>query len=167
MTRHAIEDEILAHFQSLMRHVSDTHAPEFLGVELTMAQAKVLYVVSLRPGMTMSALATEVGVGLSAASGIVDRLVASRYIDRREGPADRRQQLLTVTPAGAAALDRMRELRAEMMRRLLAELVPAELRALRDGIAALDRAAQHLAEPSRSGDARGAPHAPHAERTPA
>jgi hypothetical protein len=38
----------------------------------------------------------------------------------------------------------MRELRVEMMRRLLAGLDQAELDALRDGVSALDREARHL-----------------------
>lgn len=144
MTDPSIEDQILDHFQSLMRCVAGTHAPEFLGVDLTMSQAKLLYVVSLRPRIGMSELAAELGVGLSAVSGLVERLVANGHLERREDPDDRRHQRVTLTPDGATALDRMRELRAELMRRLLAGLEPAELVALRDGIAALDREAQQL-----------------------
>lgn len=144
MSRQPLEDEILDLFQSLMRSVSDSHAPEFLGIDLTMSQAKVLYIVSLQPGLGMSALARKLKVGLSAASGLVDRLVVSGYLERREDASDRRQQLVNVTAAGAHALDRMRELRVEMMRRLLAGLDQAELDALRTGVSALDRQARHL-----------------------
>ena len=57
-----------------------------------MSQAKCLYVVSLRPGIGMSALAEQLDVGLSSASGLVDRLVEHGYLERHEDPADRRQQ---------------------------------------------------------------------------
>jgi DNA-binding MarR family transcriptional regulator len=156
----SVEEGILDRFQSLMRHVAGSHAPEFLGVDVTMPQAKVLYVVSLRPAMSMSALAAELEVGLPATSGLIDRLVASDYVERREDPSDRRQQLVTITPAGAAALDRLRELRLELMRRLVAGLSPTELQALETALAALDREAQHLDDPATS---ITAPH----ERTPA
>jgi DNA-binding MarR family transcriptional regulator len=154
LNQRAIEDEILEHYGSLMRHVADWHASEFLGVDMTMSQAKVLYVASVRPGIGMSALAAELGVGLSAVSGLVDRLVAVGYLERREEPSDRRQQLVALTATGADALDRLRELRAELMRRLMAGLDAAELAALRDALAALDREARHLgpahsANPSR------------------
>lgn len=144
MTPRPIEDEILDHYQSLMRHVGDAHAREFLEVDLTMSQAKLLYIVSLNPGVNMSVLAAELEVGLSAVSGLVDRLVALGYVDRHQDPDDRRQQLITLTAEGSFALDRLRELRAELMRRLLAGLATSELAALRDGLAALDREASHL-----------------------
>jgi DNA-binding MarR family transcriptional regulator len=55
---------------------------------------------------------------------------------------------VALTGAGAAALDVLRELRAELMRRLMAGLDEAELASLRDGLAALDRAARHLGSAS-------------------
>jgi len=127
-----------------MRHVAESHAPEFLGVDVTMSQAKLLYLVSLHPGMSMGAIATELGVGPSAVSGLVDRLVALGLLDRREDPVDRRQQLVTITANGTATLERMRELRAELMSRLLSGLDRAELEALRTSFIALDREVQRL-----------------------
>jgi DNA-binding MarR family transcriptional regulator len=59
---------------------------------------------------------------------------------------DRRQQLVTVTEAGATALDHLRELRVELVHRLVRGLDPAELRALETALGALDREAQHLDE---------------------
>ena len=98
----------------------------------------------------MSALATELGVGPSATSGLVDRLVASGYLERREDPADRRQQLVSITPAGSTNLERLRELRLELMRRLLAGLTPPELDALDTALSALDREALHLDDPAHA-----------------
>ncbi len=135
---------ILGHFESLMRHVAGWHAPEFLGLDVTMSQAKCLYVVALRPGIGMSALAEQVQVGLSSVSGLVDRLFEHGYLERHEDPADRRQQHLHLTPAGAAVVERIRELNAELLRHLLAGLTNAELDSLRTGIAALDRQAQAI-----------------------
>jgi DNA-binding MarR family transcriptional regulator len=139
------EERILLHYQALLRHVGDAHAPSFVDVDLTMAQAKVLYVVNVNPGMTMSALADELSVGPSAVSGLVDRLVGTGCLDRVPG-TDRRQQLVTVTEAGATALDHLRELRVELVHRLVRGLDPAELRALETALLALDREAQHLDE---------------------
>lgn len=131
-------DAILAHFGSLMRHVAGWHAPDFLGLEVTMSQAKCLYVVSVRPGIGMSALAEQLHVGLSAASGLVDRLVEHSYLERREDPSDRRQQQVLLTAAGEAVVERIRELNRELLRRLLDGLTIVELRSLRVGMAALD-----------------------------
>ncbi len=141
-SRRAVATEaILEHFGSLMRRLAGWHAPEFLGVDVTMSQAKCLYVAALRPGIGMSALAEQLQVGLSAVSGLVDRLVDHGYLERHEDPSDRRQQQVSVTDAGAAVLERIRELNAELLRTLLRGLSPAELEALRKGIAAMDREA--------------------------
>jgi DNA-binding MarR family transcriptional regulator len=85
-------------------------------------------------------------------SGLVDRLVAGGYLQRREDPGDRRQQLVTATPAGIAALDRLRELNSEALRRLITGLDARELEALLISVTALDREIQRLDElsPSRS-----------------
>jgi DNA-binding MarR family transcriptional regulator len=135
---------ILGHFGSLMRHVSGWHAPEFLALDVTMSQAKVLYVASVHPGISMSSLAAQLRVGLSAASGLVDRLVEGGYLERREDPADRRHQLVRLTTAGAAVLEHIRELNSEHLRTLLEGLTAGELQALVTGMAALDRQAGRI-----------------------
>ena len=137
-------EAILGHFGSLMRHVAGWHATDFLGLEVTMSQAKCLYVVSLRPGIGMSALAEQLGVGLSSASGLVDRLVEHGYLERHEDPSDRRQQQVLITPAGAAVVERIRELNAGLLRRLLAGLTIDQLTSLREGMAALDQQARTI-----------------------
>jgi DNA-binding MarR family transcriptional regulator len=137
-------EAILGHFGSVMRHVAGWHAPDFLGLEVTMSQAKCLYVVSLRPRIGMSPLAERLNIGLSSASGLVDRLVEHGYLERHEDPADRRQQQVLLTPAGAAVVERIRELNAELLRRLLAGLTDTELCSLRVGMAALDKEARSI-----------------------
>jgi DNA-binding MarR family transcriptional regulator len=135
-------EAILDHFASLMRHVAGWHAPAFLGLDVTMSQAKCLYVASVRPGIGMSAMADQLHVGLSSISGLVDRLVEHGYLERHEDPDDRRQQQLWLTPAGATAVEHIRELNGELLRSLLDGLSGHELEALRVGIAALDRESQ-------------------------
>ena len=156
----SVEEQILDRFQTLLRHAADSHTPAFLDVDVTMPQAKVLYVVATNPQLSMSAIAAELGVGLPAVSGLVDRLVTLGYLERREDPADRRQQLVSVTEAGARTLDHLRELNTEAMRRLLGGLEPDELDALLTSLTALDREVRRLDDPARPS------HRP-SERTPA
>jgi DNA-binding MarR family transcriptional regulator len=142
----AATEAILGHFGSLMRHVSGWHAPDFLGVDVTMSQAKCLYIVCVRPGIGMSALADQLAVGPSAISGLVDRLVDHGYLERHEDPTDRRHLRLTPTPAGELVVERIRELNADHLRVLLRGLDDSELEALRQGIAALARQARLIHE---------------------
>jgi DNA-binding MarR family transcriptional regulator len=152
---------ILADFESLMRHTASMHAPEFLEIEVTMSQAKVLYMVSLWPGINLSAVTARLHVGLSAASGLVDRLVEHGYLERHEDPTDRRQHLLDLSPEGARVIGRVRELNVNHMNRMLVGLTSTELSALRKGVAALDREARAL-DPTPTASAAIAP-----ERNPA
>ena len=142
--RQPLEEEILELFHALMRDIAESHAPEFLGVDITMSQAKALYLLSVRPGVSMSSIAAELGVGASAVSGLIDRLVAQGYVEREEDPEDRRQQLVTITDAGTATLDSMREMRAKVTLRLLKGLDDHELEAFRTSLVALDREVQRL-----------------------
>ena len=144
-----------------MRHVAGWHAPDFLGLDVTMSQAKCLYVVALRPGIGMSALAEQLHVGLSSVSGLVDRLVEHGYLERHEDPADRRQQQVLLTPAGAAVVERIRELNVELLRTAPGGLTDTELDSLRMGIAALDR------KPASSTSLTSTPAAASHERTTA
>jgi DNA-binding MarR family transcriptional regulator len=156
-----VVEAILGHFGSLMRNVAGWHATDFLGLEVTMSQAKCLYVVALRPGIGMSALAEQLGVGLSSTSGLVDRMVEHGYLERREDPADRRQQQVLITASGAAVVERTRELNAALLKRLLAGLTSHQLESLREGVAALDYQARTINQ-------AGLPTAPASlERTPA
>lgn len=144
---------ILADFESLMRHVAQRHAPEFLEIDVTMSQIKVLYMASVRPDTNMSMVAAQLHVGLSAVSGLVDRLVEHGLLTRHEDPVDRRQHLLNVSPKGARVLERVRELNTAHLERLLSGLSERELDALHDGIAALEREAHKLDERSDDTDA--------------
>lgn len=150
---------ILEHFDSLMRNVAGWRVPDFLGVDVTMSQAKCLYLAAVHPGIGMSALSEHLHVGSSAVSGLVDRLVEHGYLDRYEDPADRRAQLVSLTPAGTDVLDRIREFNADLLRTLLQGMSPAELDGLRLGLAALDREA-------RQAFSTDLQHDPRHERTP-
>jgi DNA-binding MarR family transcriptional regulator len=145
-TADAAIDDILECFAALTQNLAGWHAPEFLGLDVTMSQAKCLYLVALRPGISMSTLAEHLGVGPSAISGLVDRLVEHGYLDRRDDPADRRHLQLSLTSGGEAVIEHIRELNSHHLRTLLGGLDPTELEAVRTGILALDREALRINE---------------------
>jgi DNA-binding MarR family transcriptional regulator len=140
-TRDAAIDEAIAGYESLMHRLADSHAPEFLEIAVTMPQAKVVYLLAAAGELHMSELVTRLGVSLSTVSGLVDRVVDHGLATRREDPADRRQVLVGLTPAGTDFIDRFRELNARQMRDLLGRLDDAELDHVRAALAALGRAA--------------------------
>ena len=102
-----------------MQRLIGDHAPEFTEVGVTMAQAKLLYLVVAAGELRMSELASRLGVSMSTVSGAIERLVDTGLIVRQTDPADRRQVIAVATPAGADVLERMRELSTRQMRELL------------------------------------------------
>ncbi|WP_218617935.1 MarR family winged helix-turn-helix transcriptional regulator [Cryptosporangium aurantiacum] len=61
---------------------------------LSAAEHKALGVIVRSGPLPTGALAPELGVGITAVTGIVDRLVRAGYVRREPDPADRRRVLL-------------------------------------------------------------------------
>jgi DNA-binding MarR family transcriptional regulator len=139
--RSAVIDEVIAGYEVLMHGLAGSHAPEFLEIAITMPQAKLLYLLGANGDLHMSEVGSRLGVSLSTVSGLVDRVVDHGLVHRREDPADRRQVVVGLTAAGAALIDRFRELSAANMRELLVLLDDAELDSVRRALAGLARVA--------------------------
>ena len=134
---------IVAGYEGLMAGYS-TEGAAFLDVAITMAQAKVLFLVEGFGELHMSELAARLGVSLSTVSGLVERLVEHGLVSRRDDPADRRQVVVATTADGAALVDRFRQLGVGQLRELLMVLTDSELDDVRGGLDALNRAVARL-----------------------
>lgn len=130
------------------------HAPDFAALDLTMAQAKLLYVVSAAGELSMSEIAHRLGISISTASGAVDHLVTLAFLARSDDPANRRQVRVEATARGQETLDQLRELGTRQLRSLLSVLTDAELAVVDRSIRIMSRAADAVvdapADPSRS-----------------
>ena len=134
-------DAVMGGFERLRQHAALVHTEAFLAIDVTMSQAQLLYVVSTRPNVSMSVIAAQLHIRPPAVSGLVDRLVDHGYLQRREDPNDRRQQLVTATPAGLEVVDKLRELDDSYVRGLLSGLSSDELDCVGRGLQALAREA--------------------------
>ncbi len=116
-SRVAVERTIEA-FEAFQQRLMSIHAPEFAALDLTMAQAKLLYVVTAAGELSMSEIARRLGVTVSTASGAVDHLVGLGLIGRSDDPANRRQVRVSVTELGHDTLEQLRELSTRQLRAL-------------------------------------------------
>jgi DNA-binding MarR family transcriptional regulator len=135
---------VIAEFQARLARLADAHTPEFLEVDITMSQAKVLYLLSVGD-LSMSELVARLGVTLPTVSGVVDRLADRGLIARHADASDRRRVFVGITPAGVELLDRFRDLNSRQVGDLLAVLDDAELEQVRRFLAVLDRGISRLA----------------------
>src|SRR5262247_3745602 len=77
-------------------------APAWLHVELSFAQLKALFALVDAGPTPIGGVAARLGIGLPAASSLVDRLVDQGMAERREDRLDRRRTLAQPTAAGEA-----------------------------------------------------------------
>ena len=129
----------LATFEIFQQQLMAAHAADFTMLDITMAQAKLLYVISARGELSMSEIARQLGVTVSTASGAVDHLVGLGYLARADDPANRRQVRVSVTALGSQTLEQVRELSTRQLR-MLFELVSDE------GLDVIEQATRIMAE---------------------
>jgi DNA-binding MarR family transcriptional regulator len=99
-----------------------TRAADRLG-GVSVVQLRALTVLSTEEGgANLGRLAAGMGVTVSTASRLVDRLVRAGLLDRRPSPVSRREVSLALTPAGRELLERYDGLRLQSLRAGLAEL---------------------------------------------
>ena len=71
---------------------------------LTPVQYAALQTVANAPGLDQRTLARQIALDTSTTGGVVDRLAARGWMERRSAADDRRVRLLHLTPAGEDAL---------------------------------------------------------------
>ena len=143
-------ERALAGYASLVEILSAARVPAFPDPHVTMAQMRVLMLLSALGETRMSDLAPKLGISLSTLSSLVDRLVEAGLAARREDPHDRRNVLVSLAPAGTQMLDQFNELGADALRALLGQLNEDDLITVNQAIELLVAAARRLSaeEPS-------------------
>jgi len=132
-------------------------AREWLELDLTMPQMKVLLLLYSDCAATMGQLASRLGVTLSTMTGIVDRLVERELVARHESPHDRRQVVCQLTAAGQELAERLQQAGRSQLAMLLRTLRPAELATVATSLELLVAAAR--------GEQEGGDASTHAGRT--
>lgn len=122
--------EALTSFLERLSCLGTARAMEtFAASELTFSQLRVLFVVCMEPTpMPVHEIADAVDLSVAAAGRVVDRLVQTGLVDRREDPADRRIKRVAPTEQGQAAVDAQLDVKRDLVGRFVAGL-PDEFRA--------------------------------------
>jgi DNA-binding MarR family transcriptional regulator len=105
---------------------------------ITVKQLKVMLILSQRGPETVTTLAQQLDVHISTVTGILDRLVQQKLVQREEDPEDRRHVISRLTPKGEEVLQRLYYGAGhEDLARHLGYLESEDLRALERGLRAL------------------------------
>jgi DNA-binding MarR family transcriptional regulator len=94
-----------------------TNAADVILEELGLGRAhhRVLHFIGRNPGITVSELLAILRITKQSLARVLGTLVDQRYVAQAQGREDRRQRLLTLTPAGQALERRLFERQRERL----------------------------------------------------
>lgn len=95
-------DEVRAFNRDYTRRIG-VLSQRHLGSPYTLTQARVLYEIAHRPGVTAGTLARELGLDRGYLSRLLKGFAAAKLLAREVASADARRQHLKLTPAGRRA----------------------------------------------------------------
>lgn len=147
-TPNSTQHEIVNLFTRILQTLKSTTIPNWLGLELSMAQLKSLLVLSDRGELSIGQLSDLLGIGIAAGGHLVDRLTQAGLVIRTEDPNDRRRTLAMVSPAGDDLVRRLRSAGFDVIHAWLEQLSTDESASLLIGLQALARAAGTRSKPS-------------------
>jgi DNA-binding MarR family transcriptional regulator len=131
---------VLTASRALLAVVARSVAPVLEHV--TVPQFRVLVVLSNAPApMRHRDLADALGVHSSTFTRTTDRLVAGGWVTRAENPENRRETLVSLTPAGRELVTRVTEARRDEIRAILTRVPPTERPAIVEALGAFASAA--------------------------
>ena len=96
-------------------------------VGLSIAQCDVLTTLTEREGLSQQDLAERLYVTKGNISGLIDRLAAAGFVERRSIASDRRSHAIYLTPAGRIAAQKGIEAQERFVTETLGRMTPADL----------------------------------------
>jgi DNA-binding MarR family transcriptional regulator len=116
---------------------------------VTVPQFRTLVVLDAHGQLNLNTLAGELGVTPSTALRMIDRLLASGLVTRRDNPANRREVLLELTDDGKVLVERVTAKRRAVITELVTGMPASQRTQL---VAALRAFADAAGEPEPRGD---------------
>ena len=110
---------------------------EWLQLDLTMPQLKVVLLLFMNGPVRMSDIASALDVSLATATGVIDRLVEREIVLRESHPDDRRVVLCRLSDKGQKLIGGLWQLARDRLRELLGAIEPARLRLVIEALEAL------------------------------
>ncbi|WP_371520131.1 MarR family winged helix-turn-helix transcriptional regulator [Kitasatospora sp. NBC_01300] len=108
------------------------------GQDLTVAQLSALARVEVHGPLRLGELAALEGVAVPSVLRTIAPLIADGLIAKTPDPLDGRSQLLELTPAGLAAITRIRRERSALLARRSTRLTPQQCRQLEAAVPLLE-----------------------------
>jgi DNA-binding MarR family transcriptional regulator/GNAT superfamily N-acetyltransferase len=106
-------------FNRVHTRFADVLAPRYMGSEMSVAEARLLYEVAKREPVLAAELQEVLGLDAGYASRVLKRFEQRGWIERKRGAGDARQRPIALKPPGRAAFESLdAETRSHTARRL-------------------------------------------------
>jgi MarR family transcriptional regulator, organic hydroperoxide resistance regulator len=115
----------------------------WLESDLTKVQLKFLMYVVQKHNVTSKNLASTLGVTPSNVTGIIDRLISRKLVQKEESPKDRRFSILSATDKGKELITVFERKTSERMEKLLNNLEDDELEHVYQGLSVVYRVTEN------------------------
>jgi DNA-binding MarR family transcriptional regulator len=113
---------------------------------ITRSQWWVLAFLSRRDGMTQTALADDLDLTKVAIGGLLDRMEAASFVERRADQRDGRIRRVYLTQAGTRLVDKIRDHVERVEQEILADVSEAQLQAAAQTLIAIKRTLLSMVE---------------------
>jgi DNA-binding MarR family transcriptional regulator len=138
--REPLTQAILEAQTRLLKTLCRQEESELMSFDLTMPQFKILSLLYGRGPMRMNGLAKLLNRNMSTATGIADRLVEEKLIQRQEDPEDRRAVIIRLTEKGQELCESFMQQDWHRLRSMLRRLKLDELQVVLRSIELLTKA---------------------------
>jgi len=115
---------------------------EWLHLDLTTPQLKVILLLFISGPSRMSEIASALGVSLATATGVLDRLVERGLVIREGHPEDRRVVICRLSPEGEKLIGGLWQLSRDRAGELMRALTPSQLLLITQALEALLQASE-------------------------
>jgi DNA-binding MarR family transcriptional regulator len=136
-------ENILQLTDKLFRQLLPILPMEWLHLDLTMSQLKVVLLLFITGHSRMSDISSELGVSLATATGVVDRLVERNLLIRNGDPDDRRVVLCQLSNDGENLIRDLWQLSQKRAGDLMSALDTPQLLLLSEALQALTQASDN------------------------
>jgi DNA-binding MarR family transcriptional regulator len=119
-------------------------------LHLTMAQFKALALVASTGGLTSRGLAERLGIGPSAVTPLVDRLIGQKLVRRENDPDDRRVAWIRPTPRALALWEKLLQINRSVVAEMVETMPARDLERVQQALGLLLDAAQRALERHRA-----------------
>jgi len=147
-------EEMLTAIRRIMSLLKQSFEKDFKKMDVTQSQILVMRVLNQYGDMKVSDISKELDLSNSTVSGIIDRLVEKKIVQRKRSEEDRRIVMISLADEYRQPVRKHLNAFAQKMRRALSTTTEEDLDSIMQGLEKLEKILQASQEPKESGQSR-------------